>query len=489
MTTDLENFYDYEKTISEEKRINLGIVYTPIEIVDFINREALSLWEGNEPPRFYDPCCGTGIFLYDMAKKVSERYSLNIDDVYEKYAFGEDVDKSAIEVAERAIPGSNVSVVESSLDSDFSQYDIVITNPPYIRIQNLPELLREKLRKEYDFCSGDTDIYMAFFEKVVKSGAISGMIFPNSWMKNKSGDTARKYLSHTGRVNTLINFESKKVFENVGTYTNIIILGEKKGESIKVSNSLENTLKSMEYEKVLSPSGTVVTNSEDIRFVEEIQTNRKTSFYDVCEVKTGLATLCDTVFCLELVSPELQPGMIVEVKGRKANSDTFRIESDIVKPCIRAGDITKNTDKNYVMLYPYRDLNPIGEELLEKEFPLAYSYLKDNVEKLNNRDKGKCREKNYDWTMFGRTQALDLINKDKLVFPSMVNDKMSYKRARPGTTFVSGFCFVPKDGVAFEELEEHLASKDFMRWAKIFGKNMGSGWSGISSQTFINYKV
>ena len=70
----LNKFYEYEKNITEETRTKLGIVYTPPHIVDWINNRVLSLWDKPNPPKIIDPCCGTGVFLYDMAREISLRW-------------------------------------------------------------------------------------------------------------------------------------------------------------------------------------------------------------------------------------------------------------------------------------------------------------------------------------------------------------------------------------------------------------------------------
>lgn len=478
----ISELYDYENKVSEEKRTNLGIVYTPRDIVSFINEETLSLWKHSYPPKFFDPCCGTGVFIADMAKKVSERYSLPIEDVLREYAFGEDIDEDAIVVASRVMPEGNFKVSDS-LMSDWSGYEIIVTNPPYIRIQNLEEKMRDHINENYSFCKGDTDIYMAFIEKMLASETISGFISPNSWIKNKSADVARREFASSGRVSTLVDFKSKKVFHNASTYTSILILDRERCEHLKVGNSTDE-MRSIKQGEVFF-GDCIITAEEDSLYYKEVQ-NRSHSLLDVFDIKTGLATLSDDVFCLEV----LERGKIltrVKKRGTK-NLEEFELESEILKPCIRAGDITKNAGKEYVMLYPYDDSEkPMGERQLFKNYPLAYSYLESNKCRLKKRDKGK--DKGYTWVEYGRSQGLGLTNKKKLVFATMIKNGMVLKDCPPGTTFVSGYCFVNKKQVKDSVAKKLLASKDIMRWVKIFGKNFGDDWYGVSKQTFKRYKI
>ena len=78
--------------------------------------------------------------------------------------------------------------------------DIIVTNPPYVRIQNLDIQTREFLQESFDFCEGDTDIYIAFFEKFAKSNKIVGMICPNSWIRNKGTKKPKTLQSNAADV-------------------------------------------------------------------------------------------------------------------------------------------------------------------------------------------------------------------------------------------------------------------------------------------------
>ena len=477
------DLYDYEKTVSEEKRTSLGIVYTPEEIVSFINAETLRLWVKPYPPKFLDPCCGTGVFIADMAKKVSKRYAMPLEEVYRRCAFGEDIDADAIKVANRLVPLANFKTSDS-LRSDWSDYDIVVTNPPYIRVQNLSEEVRSYLDLHHSFCKGDTDLYMAFLEKVLDNGAISGIIVPNSWIKNKSADAARKGVAKSRRVSTLIDFQSKKVFENASTYTSILVLGEEQSDTVRTGTSMDE-IRDVKQEEVFL-GGCVITSRADLLYYREVQ-KRSHSLFDICDVKTGLATLSDAVFCLEVVSPG---PTVTSVKKRSSKSlEVFELESEMLKPCIRAGDITKNIGKQYVMLYPYDSSGAsIDAQEISRKYPLSYSYLSDNMSRLKERDKGK--DKGYTWTEYGRSQGLQLLHRDKLVFATMIKDRMVLKACPPGTTFVSGYCFIKKrDDVTTSMVQSLLTSNDILKWIKIFGKNFGDDWYGISKQTFKEYRV
>ncbi len=52
-----------------------------------------------------------------------------------------------------------------------------------------------------------------------------------------------------------------------------------------------------------------------------------------------------------------------------------------------------------------------------KEYPLTWSYLKDNQKFLESRENGKF--KNEGWYSYGRSQALDVISNPKIFTPDI----------------------------------------------------------------------
>ena len=92
------DFYSYEKSLPASKKKALGIIYTPPEIVNYINTKLLDSWKAPHPPRVIDFSCGTGVFLHDMAEKIATRYDISYGDVIAKYIYGADIDRRAAQI-------------------------------------------------------------------------------------------------------------------------------------------------------------------------------------------------------------------------------------------------------------------------------------------------------------------------------------------------------------------------------------------------------
>lgn len=110
----------YEKFIGVENQAKQGAYYTPLFLVDYIQKETVSKYFKNNPSEYnckiYDPACGSGIFLVEALRHIISQYKkinpdYNLNEVnYEEYKeklkelltnniFGTDKDDNAISVA------------------------------------------------------------------------------------------------------------------------------------------------------------------------------------------------------------------------------------------------------------------------------------------------------------------------------------------------------------------------------------------------------
>lgn len=465
-----KDFYEYAKQIPEEKKKNLGIIYTPAHIVDWINSSALSAWQEDAIPKIVDPCCGTGVFLYDMAHKISDRWGLGFDEVCRKYIYGFDLDEDALVVLKTLMPHCNVSHA-NSLKEDYDRFDIIVTNPPYIRIQNLDIETREFLQKSFDFCEGDTDIYIAFFEKFAKSEKIVGMICPNSWIRNKGTKKLRQHLYNQRLVSELVDFKEKLVFDGVQTYTSIVVMPAEPSLNMKFSNDIVDTPIEVCYDESAEShmfSGLTFESSDNIR-----------NLLDYCDIKVGLATLCDKVYFGEVVATSNKHTCIFETK-----LGIQEIERAALRRCIKASKISQVKENTYI-IFPYDDANKlISEADFKAAYPLTHNYLQKHKTLLLNRDKGKIDP--VKWHGYGRTQGL-ANNKEKLLVPPMHKDKLALRHSDKEELYISGYAIFPKEGTTLLEIQELFETEQLYDWITQRGKSLSGGWYGISKELFKTY--
>ena len=470
--------YSYVETLSKEEIKKLGIVYTPLSIVDYINTRVLDVWKKDNirPPNVIDFSCGSGIFLIDMVEKISKHWGLT-DKEAMKCVSGCDLDWNALNIARSKLPDSNLFVADG-LDVDLTGYDITVGNPPYVKIQNLDHGTRRKVEL-LGWTTGDYDLYIAFFERALKICPIVGYITPNSWAHTKSASLMRRWAKENQNISELVNFKNKKVFKGYDTYCSITISSKGQKDAYILRDSLEDTGEIIPYNN-FNEDQFMVSNG-DLQFLKEVE-SRTTPLFDVCSIKTGLATLADSVFILE--DCVLENDHVLFEK----NNESYRIEKDITFPCKRSGKIKRLVNKKVDrIIFPYHkdSLSLIKEGVLEESFPEAFSYLMKNKERLLKRDAGKVKES--EWYCFGRSQGFKN-NTKKLLLPTLINNPFVLE---DDDSHYVGYAVFEKEGTEedLKSLNQIFTSDDIMRWIKIHGSPKGDRWYGIKKSIFKNYKI
>jgi hypothetical protein len=380
-----------------------------------------------------------------------------------------DVDKKAVKICTTNLHRATITC-ENSLHQDYTQWDIIVTNPPYVRIQNLSTQQKQEIKDAYEFCIGDTDLYMAFFEKLAKCEKIVGMICPNSWMRNKSAHPLRKYLFDKRRISEMIDFRGVHVFPTVQTYTCIVIFSP--SEELLYSTTINDTLQTLSYEG----------SSSDALFVGKQQpTSGNAGLLDYCDIKIGLATLCDKIYFGEVVQETEKENLCLF----KTKERLFLIERNILKKCVKASKISQVKDNTYI-IFPYDENNQLlDENYIRVFYPLAYNYLVFHKNRLLARDKGKIPLEK--WFGFGRTQGLSN-NKEKLLIPPFHKDELKVRYSSADELYISGYAAVPKPGYDITTVRTYFENKDLFTWIKTNGKTMANGWFGLSKEILKNYK-
>lgn len=472
----MKEAYEYQKKISKNKKKYYGIVYTPVHIVDYINKKCLNRWNKTHPPKVIDFSSGTGVFLLDMAKKISEKYSLNIEEVYDKYIFANDLDIEATKIF-REISGCNNITNLDGLGVDLTKYDIIVGNPPFIKIQNLDGNIHKKIRS-FTWCTkGNTDLYIAMTQRFFDSGKIFGLICPNSWIKSETGSSMVADILKNRNMYQLIDFRGKKIFKE-NTYCSIILGDGTRNNSFIFSTDMDALEEEKEY-NMISKSEFFLYDKE-IQFILKIN-KKEHKISDFCSLKVGLATLSDSVYFL----PEcITDGQYVISKG-------IKIEESITKKCYKAGKLSrydKQVDDR--IIFPYDENKKVySESKMQKEFPMAYTYLTANKQTLLNRDKKGCQTKVNDgkmkWYEFGRTQGFSL--QDEKILISPIVTKKFFHKVNDGL-FISGYCLEMKNKTDMQIVIDAIDSQEFLEWIALKGVPKDGGYFSINKKCVESFK-
>jgi len=486
--------------IYDRKKL-LGQVYTPAHIVDKILDEVGMTSDHFLGKKVLDPACGDGRFLVSVVQRIIEisptdSLKKNLEVVY-----GWDIDAEALELC-RAALDKEIASVGISVDWNLfhrdallqwqtrpGNFDYIIGNPPYIRIQNLPKNQRVYLQEHYTFCkSGSTDTYVAFFElanHLLNTTGVCGYITPNSYFFSETARPLRQFFQVNRNLLLITNFGSFRVFENTGTYAAITVFNKKQQADFRYE--LSNA--SYEYK------GRVIDFQELANFdlwqlsisPPSITTNRSVRLGDICKISVGITTLSDKVFLFTI----LDTLSVTHVRAVSKLGVVAILEKSILKPVIKASRIKPGQESTTeYILFPYRKNSEgkntiLPEEILRADYPCTYQYLISQKSKLDKRDNGKKNP--VSWYAFGRAQSLDSGFGRKIVFSPMNKTPTFVLAKNPEATVYSGY-FIKYAG-NLEKLLPLLNSEDMASYIQIAGRDFRGGWKGYSKKIVENFLI
>ena len=181
--------------------------------------------------RVLEPSCGCGAFMVELARRLvasASRYGFDAAAAFRLNVVGYDIDPAKVAECREAVGvvlGCDVGVsvrLGDYLSCGTERFDLVVGNPPYVRYDNIPSHLREGYRKAFGTFRGRVDLYVAFFEKTLRSLSEGGrhcFLCPDFWMKNSYGRLLRSLVSRDYRLERVVLFsESDRAFvRRVGT--------------------------------------------------------------------------------------------------------------------------------------------------------------------------------------------------------------------------------------------------------------------------------
>ena len=489
----------YDVDISKQKRH--GIVYTPDLIVNYILDK---VFEGRrlDGLKVCDPAVGTGNFLFPAVGRIYQDTGKGIPEIIENQIFGFDIDGKALShLDEHLLERSYQSTGRypkwtnlfcgNSTDKEFliphlETFDIVVGNPPYVRIQNIPEEERVFL-KDWE-CEGDCDLYTAFIRiglALLKPGGVLGFITANSYLKNKSTTSLIDFLFENRFVTEICDFGQHHMFPGVAAYSGILICRKQKNSEVRIrltKDCFEDHLKNgtlnldedltLEIKPYPLNRSTFLVRKSDEAFIEACEGQQYKLKNDV-RISVGLATLTDNIFFLR---------------------DPMGIEPEILRPCIKVsrlrneGDVENNKCK---IIFPYDIISnkaiPWTEERLQS-CPNAYTYLKTHQDRLRARDKGKGVK--YQWFHYGRSQGLTTLLGRKLLTPPMVQRPRFIMCEQEDLLFLSGYAIFQKvPELNLNILKTILESDVFCKYLHLKSKSYQGGYKACTKTLIQNFSV
>jgi len=419
-----------------------------------------------------DPACGSGAFLNQALdflitehKYIDELQAKLFGDamvlsdfensILENNLFGVDLNEESVEIAKLSLwirtaqanrklndLNNNIKCGNSLIDDpevagekafnwqkEFPQvfekggFDIVIGNPPYVRVQQLEYKTTDYLKEKYEVALKRVDISLCFIElsrKLIKhSTGFTCFITSNQFLTTEYGQAMRKFLLSKYKICECVDFGDLPIFSDALTYVGIFLFQNGTPDSFKYFqvHTLENA-QQLIFEnpllidtKTLSDDNWILKGSELKSIFEKIKQN-SIDLGTIGNAWAGLFTGMDNVLMFS----------VDELKK-------IDIESEMLLPVIRANNCSKYQclPSEKFVIYPYKyeheKTSILTEDELKEKYPKTYSYLLSHKVELGSRkDSRKTFAGRKDWFTLTRFGQKNVFNKVKIVSPGEVKD-------------------------------------------------------------------
>jgi hypothetical protein len=349
-----------------------------------------------------------GHILPDMTANIKSGNSLVSTDFYQDKLFEEDLIKK-----------THPFDWKSEFSNVFKDggFDIVIGNPPYIRVQELDYSFIDYCKKKYTVAWKRVDISILFIElanRVIKDDGLNGFITSNQFLSTEYGRKARLFLLENAKVYKMVDFGDLPIFQGALTYVSIFILGKGQTKNfsyykiLELQQDLDNTKPITIKADNLNEESWILQSDLKRNIIDKIKNFKSLSYYAKCWA--GLFTGKDDILMFE-----------------EKNLKKLPFEKEILLPVIRAQDCSKfgfSQPSKYV-IYPYKEEDNktiiLSEKELSQKYPKAYEYLKENKGKLVTRkDSRKEFSENKAWYALTRFGKYSIFHKQKIVSPGEV---------------------------------------------------------------------
>jgi len=503
----------FEFIVSPADRITNGAIYTPLNIREFIVKQTFTAKkDAINDAKIADISCGCGSFFYNAAKEVKRITNKSYFEIFKDQIFGLDIEQYSItrtkllltllalcggedrkEFQFNLFTGDALDFNWQNVLKDFSGFDIILGNPPYVCSRHLTEETKTKL-STWSVCkSGHPDLYIPFFQIGIENLAINGVlgfITMNSFYKSLNGRSLREYFQKNSLAFKIIDFGTEQIFKSRHTYTCICLIENRKEDSIKYyksggSNQLRISqilFGTVNYSNLDFKKGWNLQNHELISKIE----STGVSLGELYKTRNGIATLKNDIYIFKPIREDKDFYYL-------QNGSVYPIEKGICRDILNSNKLNSNDSFSKLkekVIFPYDDGKKpqlLNENFLKSNFPKAYTYLENKKVILAARDNG---EGDYEcWFAFGRTQSLEKM-KHKLFFPHLAAKVPNYLiNSDENLLFYNGLALLAESKNELLVMKKIMESRLFWFYIQNSSKPYTSGYYSFSSNYIRNFGI
>lgn len=311
--------------------------------------------------------------------------------------------------------------------------DVVVGNPPYIRLEDIDPRMLSAYRQECGTMSGRADVFIGFFEKgldLLAAGGRLGFICADRWMLNDYGRRLRdKIVDGPFAVDAVLSMHEVDAFETeVSAYPAITVVRQGEQSHAVVADCRRNFAESDARELVAA-----LANGSDLGQVSGVNASWLPGWHTTSrswpvgspETIAWLERLEEAFPALEESSPSTRVGIGVATGADavyvKDMDELPFVESDRILPLVVSADVASGvfswTGKHLVSPWNQRGLVDLTD------YPKLAGYYEEHSSRLRSRSVAKRSPPNW-YRTIDRVN-LALLEQEMLVLGDM------RRRARP----------------------------------------------------------
>ena len=506
----------FEFVVSPADRVITGAVYTPHGIRKIIINTCLKSKNAVElhQIRIADISCGCGGFLMDVAEYIHIHTQKSFKDIYHENIYGIDIQDYSVERTKillsllalgygededfcfNLIQADTLDFCLNNWNKEFSSFDVIVGNPPYVCSRNVSEETKQKMLKYEVSQSGHPDLYIPFFQiayDMLADVGKLGYITMNSFIRSVNGRSLRQYFSSKKINICIVDFRGHQIFKKKSTYTCLFFLD--KGNYAEEVQYVSNENGSLEQPFVFSRIPYASLDNRNGWNLNDNSEAQRIEFVGVpigkyCSYRHGIATLSNKTYIFKPILEDLNFYYLVN------DGIEYPIEKRICRDIVNSNKLNSRINFDSIIekvIYPYYrnqdgKLCVIEEERMLKEFPNAYKYLLSQEETLKKRDKGNTQSYPT-WYAYGRTQSLQM-PRYKLFFPKFANSSIQCALLdAPELLLYNGIAFVNESKEKLQIVQKVIESDIFWKYITKNGKPYSSGYYSLSGVDIKNFGV
>ena len=478
-----------------------GQHYTPPKLAEFLANHVVAVADLDRSElTIIDPACGDGELLVAVARSLKNAGYLGILKL-----IGYDIDAAAVEQARARL--HNITRNAQVIQGDFLLHqrelpthsvDIIITNPPYVRTQNLGHETAQLLAEEFHL-TGRVDLthpFVAASSRLLMAHGTLGLLCSNRFLTTLAGENIRRtFMAGDLHITELYDLGDTKLFQ-AAVLPAIVIATRTtlRRETPRFVNAYHtptstSTANLELFDALNAPTSSIAAHNGKLydvrvgtlRMPDDTKTpwrlsdptadewlatiNAATwrSFGDVAKIRVGIKTTANNVFLAD------------DWEHRAP-----LVEADLLHPLITQHNITPWAISPHLtmrVLYPY-DLTSEKRRVLNiNDWPGAKSYLLQHYDQLSGR--AYVVKSGREWYEIWVPQRPALWAAPKIVFPD-ISDTPRFALDTSGA-IVNGNCYwisladVGDEDIAYLMLAVANSSLGVRYYDEVCGNRLYSG--------------